>query len=127
MESTMSEDQGFAEHVKDLLEAALGSVRVRPMFGGYGIYCGETMFALIAWGKLYFKADDQSKGKFEERGLKPFVYDHGGKRPTVMSYWEAPPETLDEPDEIKPWAILGVDAALRAKKSKRPARKKRRG
>lgn len=82
------------------------------------------MFALIAWGKLYFKADDQSKRNFEERGLKPFVYDHGGKRPTVMSYWEVPPETLDEPDEIKPWAMLGVDAALRAKKSKRPARGK---
>lgn len=113
----MSEDQGLAEHVKDLLEAALGNVRVRPMFGGYGIYYGETMFALIAWGKLYFKADDQSKRSFEERGLKPFVYERRGKRPTVMSYWEAPPETLDEPDEIKPWAMLAIEAASKAKKS----------
>ncbi|MFY9268837.1 MAG: TfoX/Sxy family protein [Candidatus Manganitrophaceae bacterium] len=123
----MSEDRGFAEHVKDLLDAAIGSVRVRPMFGGYGIYYEETMFALIAWGKLYFKADDQSKRHFEEKGLTPFVYDHAGKKPMVMSYWEAPPETLDDPEEIKPWAMLGVEAALRAKRSKKPAKKKRRG
>ena len=46
-----------SEFVTYLLEqlAPLGEVRARAMFGGYGIYLGERMFALVAEDTLYLK------------------------------------------------------------------------
>ncbi|WP_017442443.1 TfoX/Sxy family protein [Rickettsia gravesii] len=46
----------FTEYVKELLEP-YGSVAVRAMFGGYGIYkCGVTI-GIIKSNELYFKSD----------------------------------------------------------------------
>ena len=50
----------FVTEVVSLL-AELGDVRAKAMFGGYGIYCGPTFFALIARDRLYFKVDDRSR------------------------------------------------------------------
>jgi DNA transformation protein len=44
------------EDIRELF-AAFGSVTVRRMFGGAGIYAEETMFALVHDGVIYLKAD----------------------------------------------------------------------
>ena len=41
-----SASRTFVSEVVSLL-AELGVVRAKAMFGGYGIYCGSTFFALI--------------------------------------------------------------------------------
>ncbi|MFV9930086.1 MAG: TfoX/Sxy family protein [Rickettsia endosymbiont of Haemaphysalis japonica] len=46
----------FTEYVKELLEP-YGSVAVRAMFGGYGIYKGGVMIGIIKSNELYFKSD----------------------------------------------------------------------
>lgn len=109
-------DAGFIAHVLDVLGQCLDQVRARAMFGGHGIYHGDVMFALIADDRLYFKADEASKPQFEAAGSRPFVYDGGSRKPVTMSYWEAPEDALDDADELRPWARLGLDAALRGKK-----------
>lgn len=123
--TSMQEDLEFVQHVEDLLTSAIGEVDVRAMFGGHGIYRNGVMFALVASDELYVKADDRSRKEFEKKGLKPFIYGRKGKQ-YAMSYWRIPPEALDTPDKMKPWAELGVEAARRAKKSKRAPRAARR-
>ena len=86
------------------------------MFGGWGIYHEDVMFALIADDELYFKVDAENRSHFEGRALGPFVYEGGGKR-VAMSYHRAPEEVFDE-DAMTRWANLALGAAKRAAKKK---------
>ena len=56
------------EEVLDRL-AALGEVTSRPLFGGDGIYRGETIFAILFGGKLYLKVDERSRGDLLRTGV----------------------------------------------------------
>jgi DNA transformation protein len=103
------------------LFAGLGPVRVRPMFGGQGIYSGDAMFALEAGGELYLKADGETSAAFEAAGSRPFAYSKDGKT-TTMSYWRLPDSALDDPEEATRWGRLAVEAARRAAAKKRKPR-----
>ena len=107
----------FVAHVLETL-GPLGSVRARAMFGGWGVYHGDRMFALIADEELYFKADGQTEPHFAAAGSAPFLYDGKGK--TVrMSYWRCPEAAMDDTDDLLAFARLGLDAAARAASGKR--------
>lgn len=111
----MAQDE-LAAHACELLEP-LGSVRSRRMFGGHGIYLDDLFIALIAFDRLYLKADDQTRAAFEAARCEPFVYDGTGKQVT-MGYWTVPAEAMESPALMQPWARLAIAAALRAKASK---------
>ncbi len=63
----MAADAEFNEHVMELL-APFGEVRSRAMFGGYGIFHEDDMFALISGSALYFKIRDANRADFENAG-----------------------------------------------------------
>jgi DNA transformation protein len=92
----------------------LGSIRVKRMFGGHGVYADELFFALVDDGVLYLKADAISAPHFAERGLERFQYVKEGKAAT-MGYFQAPDEVLEDPDEALKWGKMALDAALRAR------------
>ena len=92
-------------------------VRARRMFGGWGLYADDGFIALIAADRLYLKADAQSKPAFEAAGCEPFVYDAKTKS-IVMSYWSAPPDALDSPTLMLPWARGALRAALQSRAAK---------
>jgi len=93
------------------------------MFGGYGIYYDGVMFGLVSDDTLYLKADDSTSKYFESRGLGQFEYDKGGKI-VKMSYYLAPEEVLDNPEDAALWAQRAYEAALRAKsRANRASRK----
>ena len=122
---TMSPE--FRDYLLDMLRP-LGAVSARAMFGGGGLYLDGQMFALIFDDTLYLKADAETKGDFEARGLDPFTYEIEGRPGAVeMSYWEAPPELLDDADELCTWAGRAWQAARRvgAKKKGRGGTKKK--
>lgn len=104
----------FVENLQEVF-APFGAVSARRMFGGYGVYHDGLMFALVADDVLYLKADEESAGRFIERGLPAFEYDKGGKK-MKMSYYTAPETIFDDPEIAKEWAVLAFEAALRAKK-----------
>lgn len=106
----------FVLHSLELL-GSLGAVRARRMFGGFGLYAGDTMVALIAHERLYLKVDDGTRGAFGSAGGEPFVHEGAGRKAT-MSYWTVPAEAMDSPALMAPWARLALQAALRA--AKRP-------
>jgi DNA transformation protein len=93
--------------------SSLGPVRARKMFGGWGISCDGLSVALIAWERLYLKVDAQTKPAFAQADCEPFVYE-GKNKPIEMSYWTVPPEAMDAPHLMAPWARLAMEAALRA-------------
>ena len=107
----MSEAQEFATHIVDLLDR-FGPCEAKRMFGGYGIFHQGLMFALIADGSLYLKADDQSRESFLDETCEPFSYYKKDKE-YRLSYYLAPEEFFEDPDACLRWARLAFDAALR--------------
>lgn len=108
---------GFSDYLNEVFEA-FGPIRTRRMFGGYGVYHDGVMFALVADDTLYLKADAETTPDFVARGLGPFEYLRQGKR-VRLSYYLAPAEVLEAPEEARIWAERAYRAALRAKR--RPA------
>jgi DNA transformation protein len=109
----------FVTFVLDQL-APLGPVRAKAMFGGWGLYHGDRMFAIIVFDRLWLKVDAASRERFAAAGSEPFVYQGKGK-PVTMSYWELPAEAIDEPEAMLAWTRLGLEAALRAPTTRRRA------
>ncbi|OFX13064.1 MAG: transcriptional regulator [Alphaproteobacteria bacterium RIFOXYD12_FULL_60_8] len=113
----MGNSRDFVNLVLELL-APLGEVTARAMFGGHGLYLDGLTFALIADDTLYFKVDDGNRPAFEAVGLEPFR-PFPDKPSYVMSYYEAPPDALEDAAELQPWAQGAFAAALRNRKPKK--------
>jgi len=111
----MARDQ-LVEHCLELL-APLGAVRSRRMFGGHGIYIDDLFMALIAGDVLYLKASEAGRLLFEAAGSRPFVYD-ARTGSVALSYWSAPPEAMESPALMQPWARQALQAALAAANAK---------
>jgi DNA transformation protein and related proteins len=101
----------FVDYVVDQMSFILG-LRVRPMFGGHGVYRDALMFAIIVSDTLYLKTDALVQRDFEEKGLSPFSYVARGKTVTLR-YYEAPPEVFEEPDAMRIWTEKALGASIR--------------
>lgn len=112
----MAVDPGFRDFVQDQL-SGLGTVTIRSMFGGAGVYADGVMFALIAFDTLYFKGDDTTASDFEAEGCEPFTYEGKGK-PIRMSYWQVPERLFEDPDDMLDWAKRALAVARQSKSSK---------
>ncbi|MEH0666401.1 TfoX/Sxy family DNA transformation protein [Vibrio scophthalmi] len=64
----------------------LGKIKSRSMFGGFGIFADDTMFALVVNDKLHIRADDTLAQQFNAQGLEPYVYKKRGF-PVVTKYY----------------------------------------
>jgi len=113
----------YVEYLKEVFEQ-FGPIHPRRMFGGYGLFHKGLMFGLVADGVLYLKADETLSPFFEERGLDQFQYEKRGKT-FKMSYYMAPENIFDDPEEAKIWAVRSYEAAVRSKKPVKKAKKKR--
>jgi DNA transformation protein len=100
-------------HALELL-SALGPTSARRMFGGAGFYIGAHFVALLANEVLYLKADATAQPAFEAAGSQPFSYATARGRRTVLAYWSAPEAAMESPAQMRPWAALALDSALRA-------------
>ena len=103
----------FARFVVDIL-SEVRPVRVRAMFGGYGVYADKIMFGLIADDVLYFKVGPGNEADYVAEGLEPFVYD-GKDKPVAMSYRVVPERLFDDAGDMAVWMGKALDAAMAAK------------
>jgi DNA transformation protein len=108
----------FADHLHELF-APLGTIQIKRMFGGAGIYVEGIMFALLADDVLYLKADAENRPLFEAENLEAFSYAAKGKQRVSLSYFRAPDEAMDSPQLMLPWARSALGAALRSARTKR--------
>lgn len=121
----MASKDEFAHYCAELL-APLGTVRVRRMFGGHGLYIDELFVAIVAGETLYLKADPETAPAFEAAGGRPFSYEARGRR-TSLGFWTPPVEAMDSPGLMTPWARLALGAALRARAGKAKGKRTRLG
>lgn len=78
---------------------ALGTIKSRSMFGGFGLFADETMFALVVNNQLHIRADQQTSSDFETQGLKPYVYKKRGF-PVVTKYYAISSELWESSDRL---------------------------
>ena len=67
----MPVSDGFVDFVLEQLDP-LGPIVSKRMFGGVGLYAGDLFFALVSRDVLYLKADDDTRGRREAAGARPF-------------------------------------------------------
>jgi DNA transformation protein len=79
------------------------------MFGGAGLYREGKMFGLIADDVAYLKVDESNRADFVRAGSAPFNPYPDKAKPTVMSYYEIPPEILENPVELAQWAQRSLE------------------
>jgi DNA transformation protein and related proteins len=105
------------DSVQEFLEERLGKLpelEIRPMFGGAGIYAEGTMFGIVHRGRVYLKTDESTRAAFVERGMKAFRPPRGA---VLKSYYEIPPEILDDETECLSWARRAVAIAAAPSRS----------
>lgn len=102
----------FVNFLHEVFES-FGPIRSLKMFGGHGIYHKDLMFALVADDQLYLKTDSTIVHLFEDKELEPFIFQTSQKE-IKMSYYLAPEEIFDDPDQAYYWADLSFNAALRS-------------
>lgn len=103
----------FTDYLQEVFED-FGPINAKRMFGGYGIYYKDIMFALVENDTLYLKADDSIAEDFIERNLGQFEYIRGGKM-IKLSYYQAPEELLEDRDMAREWAQKSYKIALETK------------
>lgn len=96
----------------------MGNVRSRRMFGGFGLYLDDLIFALIAFDQLYLKSDTITHAQFEAAGCQPFQYERKGQAVASLGYFRPPEEAMESAALMRPWAQLALGAALRANAAK---------
>jgi len=99
----MASDREFEIFLVELF-APVGGVTLRKMFGGIGIFRSGLMFGLVVDGQVCLKSDEQTNHAFIDEGLEEWSYSSKGKTKT-MGYWYVPERLLDDPEEMKPWAL----------------------
>ena len=111
----------------DLIDlfSEFGPIAIRRMFSGYGIAADGVNFAMSLSSGLIFRVDDQSVGRYDAEGLKPFQYQTRSKTVVVKSYRHLPERLYDDPEELAVWAREAVGAAQRAKAGKATRVRKR--
>ncbi len=115
-----AKNRQFADYCCDLLSTQ-GRCLAKRMFGGWGISVEGLTFAIIAdlggGDKLWLKADEVCRSRFEAAGCERFVY-VGKSKTASMGYYTAPEEAMDSHDAMLPWARLSLECAIRANAAK---------
>ena len=106
------------------LFAEFGSVSVRRMFGGAGIFVDGRMIGLVSRDAIYLKADAETIPAFEQEGLAPFSYATKNGEHKLTSYWRMPDRLYDDPEELARWAKAAHGAALRSASRRKPPSKR---
>lgn len=108
----MNIENDFVNHVLDLLES-FGNIAARKMFGGYGLFKNGIMFGLVSDDTLYFKTDQMNRPDFEEQNLPPFSYNREEQK-IALSYYQVPPEAVENKEALLHWAENAYQAAVRS-------------
>ena len=102
----------------------VGIVRVRKMFGGYGVYREDVFFALVFDGEIYLRGDGETEPLYVNAGSSIFRYTRGDGKVHSLRYWTMPNEALDDPYEAARWAKIAIGAAIRIAAKKVQKKKK---
>jgi len=120
----MSANPEFVAFVAELL-APMGPLAAGRFFGGHAFKFDGVQFAMIMGNALYLRVDDTSRPAFMARGSQPFSYGTKKRRVRVDTYYAAPEELLDEPDDLVAWARRSLEVASKSSANKKTRRSRR--
>lgn len=106
-------NDSFRQFVQDQL-SALPDVKCRSMFGGSGLYKGETFFGIIFNGQLFFKTEPATRTRYVEMGMKPF---QPNEKQTLKSYYGVPVDIIEDREQLTAWALEAAGAQTRKNRS----------
>lgn len=110
-----SKRDGFKDFVLDQLRDLRG-IACRTMFGGYGLYRDGTFFGIIHKGRLYFKVSPETEAAYRDHHMKPF---HPNAKMTLKTYYEVPPDILEDSDKLTAWAAKACHVNSPARRTPR--------
>lgn len=99
----------------------LGYIKSRSMFGGFGIFADDTMFALVVNDKLHVRADETLAQQFKSQGLEPYVYKKRGF-PVVTKYFALGEDWASDSKKTLEIASTALKAANAEKKTQSQAK-----
>lgn len=99
----------------------LGKIKSHSMFGGYGIFADEIMFAMVANGLLHIRADKDTTKHFKQQGFRPYIYKKRG-RPVVTKYFTITEELWKEQKTILQLALKSLAVAKEERAAKSAAK-----
>src|SRR5690242_13988195 len=93
-------DRSFLEYVLEQLSDARG-IKVRPMFGGHGLYLNQSFFGIVHRGSFYMRTDEASRPDYVKAGSRPF---NPKQKVELHRYYEVPAHVLEDSEELLAWA-----------------------
>ena len=88
-----------AEDIQSRL-TGLGNIRTKKMFGGYGVFEDDKMFALIdSGGQVFFKVDDTNLASYVEAG---------SEKHSRMPYYQVPDDVFGDDELLEEWAASSI-------------------
>lgn len=117
---TKGMDKPILKNSMRLFES-LGRVKSRSMFGGFGIFVDDTMFALVVQDKLHIRADDHCAEIYRSKGLEPYIYKKRGF-PVITKYFALPEDYWDNPNDILQEAKQALLVAKKERESQAKAK-----
>ncbi|PJZ48830.1 TfoX/Sxy family protein [Leptospira saintgironsiae] len=115
----------FLTHVQDRLKAC-GPLSYKNMFGGFGVYSGSQIFAMVIKDRLYFRVGQSNQAEYETAGMAPFTYAGKDGKLVRVSYWEVPEEILEDDEDLVFWfrkSLAEANKAASLKKKTVPKKK----
>lgn len=121
----MSASSEYVEYIRDLL-VDLPDLKTRKFFGGVALrsasfigggegICDDIQFAMIQNDVLYFVVDDQTRPKYEAKGMHAFSYNKKSGLVMVRKYYTAPEELFEDEGLMSTWAKEALETAVRLK------------
>ena len=103
--NSTDENKSYVAYVLDQLHL-VDDIRIRPMFGGFGMYCQQYFFALIWEDSLYIFTSEQSRKKYKKAGMTAFVFKEGQPE---GNYFAVPDTVLADPEKLATWIKESVN------------------
>lgn len=112
-------DDEFRDYCLELLSSLRqGDIAAKKMFGGVSFSIDGKTFSIIAFDELWLKVDDENRAAFEKAKCRIFTYEGKDSVIRTMNYYTVPEAAMESAALMRPWAMLGWEAALRAAANK---------
>lgn len=102
-------NDSFLNYIKEQF-SSFGTVHIRKMFGGAGMYLDGVFFGIIDDDTVYLKADETTKQDYIDEGMPAFVYE-GKNKPITLSYYQLPEDVLEDTELLRIWVEKSIQIA----------------
>lgn len=104
----MTASNNFLLHAVESM-SHVAPISYRRIFNGYGIYHHGVQFAIVINDRLYFRADESSRGLYLAKRMTAFLPSAVGVGES--NFFQLPDDVLTHPAELIFWMRIAVEAA----------------